>query len=380
MLTEKVLNKIATALVVLYPLFFRYQSFIAAITVSEFVMIVFLAVMLGFYGMKIKAAKAAFPFWIYLLIQSFAKFLGNNIYDEAGTGLRLVFLYFAIAFLIPHFDYVSGIKYVNLTAVFVSLYGLLQIAVYPSGRILPTELPLFVPYRNAYAEMLRLEEYGFELRIRSLFGEPSELCSYLILPLTINLFTDNKNKYSLFLAFLYSAVCVVSKSSTGIIIVVFLWTVYFFRVFRERKKESILILPVFFIGAAAAYGSGIWSYFMNRTFGNGLSGSTRFASIQTMFDAGKSVKGFLFGAGMAETDAFLPGFARLFYWLGAAGILLYFVYLFSILCGSFKEQKYIWLIYFILNIGSSLLMGSFALPYMCFMGARIYQEKMGEKQ
>lgn len=383
MLRKETVKKIITITVVLYPIFFRYMSFIPSITVSEIFLMIIILIAGSMHKYRLEIDKGLLFFWAHMFIYALCMLLGTNRFDELGTEFRLVFLYFAIVFIHPYFEYSKGIKYLNNVSVFIAVYGLIQIAAYHFGMVLPTELPFFTAYRDAHSEMLALKEFGFNLRIRSLFGEPAELCHYLILPLTISLFGKEKVPHGLLLSILYSFVCIASMSSTGIIMVIFLWGVYLLDFKKRKTKGFVFIVALVIIGAFLTVFLGIWDYFVLRTFSGGVEKSTRFYAIQEMFAGSSSLSGFLFGIGMSEPEKFLPGFARLFLWQGIVGVLLYMYYMIKIARECHSEKKVIWIVFLVLNMGAALLLGDFALLYLSFLTANDEEgdkrEKIDEK-
>ena len=131
----------------------------------------------------------------------------------------------------------------------------------------------------------------------------------------------------------------------------------------------IAIIGTFAIGTFT-YHVGIWDFFLNRTFyhtAGGLMASTRFYALQDMFLSSHSVIGILFGEGMAQVENYLPGFARMYLYLGLNGLLLIAFFLFRMYTRQTLLQKNILLLFLFLNLGTESILGAFAMLYLCLI-------------
>lgn len=367
---------------VLYPILYRYISFIPMITVAELIMTIIVGVIIWTKKMKFKIDKYLLPFWIYIIVRSFGSIMSksSNISDAIGTGLRLLLLYFFISQASSFMDYKRGRRYIDAVSIMVGVYGLLQIVVYNWGVILPTEIPGFT-HRDAYNEMLTLQGLGLELRIRSIFGEPSELCHYLLLPLTLALFSNDNLRRKIKLTIFYSLVCIISLSSTAIVMVAFIWCIYIFDSRFGKVKEKLFIFCVGIAGVVTVVQFGAWDYFLYRLFGNsGIHNATRFKSIQNLFSNGFGITDFIIGKGMADPGEFLPGFARLFYCLGIIGVLTYVFFLYGCYRKAKADQRKVLIVFIVLNFAAAILFGEFALLYLSFITANISSARVNKLQ
>lgn len=368
MLNKLRLNRIVTLFIVLFPIFFRYKSFISAVTLAEMVFLPIAVVCFIQYGGKLRFDLPLILFLEYLAFRTFLGFSGSNQFDEVGTGLRILFLYVLVLLILPYFDYDRGIKYLNVVSIIICVYGLLQIFFYSFGIILTTEIPGLVPYRNAYSEMQTLMQYGFPLRIRSIFGEPAELCEYLFLPITINLFNENRTRHWLSLSLFYSMICVISLSSTAIVVVAFIWAVFLYKNMNHRRG-LVISLIIAFGGIVSVKITGIWDYFIYRVFNgtDSILNSTRFRTLNVMTDGIKGITDMIIGAGMSEPEQFLPGFARLYLWLGIIGVITYVAFLIYLLIKYKDERRIVITVFILLNFAAAVLFGCYAVLYLTFV-------------
>ena len=104
--------------------------------------------------------------------------------------------------------------------------------------------------------------------------------------------------------------------------------------------------------------------FRESSFGD-FSSSTRFYAINDMFTASDSFLGILFGQGLSAIDNYLPGFARSYLNMGLVGVLIILVMFFQIYIKSNSLQKEILILFIVLNIGTEIILGPFALIFLC---------------
>ncbi|WP_165253803.1 hypothetical protein [Adlercreutzia sp. ZJ304] len=369
-------------LVVVYPIFNRYQApFVNQLTLSEFALLILCLYSFVFVGLMRK--RFALPLLVliaYLLfhiVLDYTQLIGSDLSDSVGTCLRVIFIYAALAvFSRDLFDRIFAIRALSIVAVVVAAYGLLQVYASSAGIVLTTYIPFLTIMGdlNMDIEIANKVNFGLKYRCQSILNEPAALCCYLILPLILCLFpegkgnSDSRPRY-LFAVF-FSLVCFVSASSTGIIAVCAVWLA--FALFGKQsskgakaEKGAIIVVSVLLIAMVAAY-SGILEYFINRTFGGGISGSTRFYALGDMFSESDTLYGVLFGAGLQETTNYLPGFARTYFCLGLVGLVVFIAYFAYIFKNAGLQGRMVVAFFVVLNVGTEILLGNFAVYYLAF--------------
>lgn len=382
-------------LVTVYPIFNRYQApFVHQLTLSELVLIVFclLAILFTRFSEKRFALPLLF-FLAYLLFHvalDCARLTGSELFDSVGTSLRVVFLYVAIAiFSKDFFDRDFATRFLFFVAFAVAAYGLLQAIMSHLGVSLTTYIPFLTIMgdTNMDVEIANKIGYGLRYRCQSILNEPAALCCYLILPLILCLFPNGQERdggnprYGL--AAFFTLVCFVSASSTGIIVACVVWIVFALhgkqatKAARE-KKMAILVVTCVLVAAVFSY-SGLFDYFVSRTFGGGVSGSTRFYAIGDMFASSNSLLGILFGAGLQQTEEYLPGFARVYYCLGLIGFLAITMYLIHLFKWADRQGRMVVLFFVVLNVGTEILLGNFAIYYLPFAVPAIENQATQER-
>ncbi len=374
-LSKKNVAYLATVFVVIYPIIFRYRSFISAITFGEIIGFFILVVCLFFLRGKMYIDKSVLLFALCFFGRSIISLaLGESgVGNAVGTGLRLTVLYLFILMFENYFDYNYAKKVINIVAVIIVIYELIQVVFSFKGIYLTTSLPFLKEIRDTDAEILAKAQLGIRFRPCAVFGEPGELGAYLVLPLAINLLeekTTAKDKYWLMRVLLFTVGLIATLSSTGTVMAIFVWMLFFLK--RNTSYNiKILLIVLGIAGLIVGAQMGVWQYFVLRLFGGsgltGIAGSTHFRDIPRAFSDFDNLIYILIGRGMKDPNGFLSGLPRLLYWLGMIGFAA-FIHLMIREYNKGKKTKrnliYIWLV---INIAGSYLIGAFALPYMAFI-------------
>ena len=368
--------KIVSCFVAIYPIIFRYYSFVPYLTLGELIGCILLICCLLMDKGRIKIIMPVMSFVVLVFIRAVISLLGNNefITDSFGTGCRLVVLYMFIMIFLQYADYKVCRKYIDLTAILIVLYEVIQLVCAVKGIYPSTSLPFLTPIRNTDDEVLRKALYGFRYRPCGLFGEPGELGGYLVLPLALNLYEEEKKKNWFIKSIIFTIGAIGSLSSTGLIMVLSIWLLYVLK-YHYSEKTIMLIVIGCILGGVIGFRFGVWSYLSDRTFGgsgiSGLSSSTHFKDIGRIFNESFDISGMLFGVGFIEPNGFLAGIPRLLYWTGILGLLIYLLLLVHIYNHSRLSNRLLVINWLVLNIGGSYLLGAFSLPYMYFMFAAV---------
>lgn len=381
-----------TVFVVIYPIFNRYQSVVPFLTISELTfLLLFIVAAIRFKVFTFRIEWMAIALSAYLLFDIFLhaeELSGTAMAQGAGTAARVALLYLLFAFMSRNFiDFDYGVRALVFVSILISLYGLVQMAASHLGIALTTYIPglPIMGEGNLDAEVREKMAYGLTFRMQSILNEPAALCCYLILPITMLLNSEGEIGRSKELALFFSSVCVLSLSSTGIIVVLVLWGFYALRSLLNRNIDARILA----LGTMAAIAglvvvltcTDIWSYFMTRTFGNaglsGLSEGTRFYALNTALSASDSPFNVLFGVLTAQTEDYLPGFARAYYLYGFCGLILTVLIMFVIARRGNKLSRWVVAIFAFLNVGTEIMLGNFTIYYLCFASAAGKKEMQG---
>lgn len=366
------ITKVVSFFVVVYPIIFRYTTFIPQVMFGELIGFAMLIVCFLNGRGKLRIELSILLFAICFLARSIISIFegGDQVSNAVGTGLRLTLLYVFIMCFLPYFDYKAAKKYIDLITVMIVCYEILQLVFARKNIFLTTSLPLLNPLRETDNEIAIKAMYGIRFRPCAVFGEPGELGAFLALPLALNLFGKEKDGNWI----IKSAICTVGMigtfSSTGIVMAIVIWTIFIVK--YNTLAKSLLLIAVGGVGGGALMiKMGVWNYFIERTFGNrgvlGIVSSTHFRDIPHVFEESRNFKNFFIGAGMVDPDGFLSGLPRLYFWLGIVGTIVFLcLMVYAFRCGNSMQRSLIF-VWIILNVAGSYLIGAFSLPYMIFM-------------
>lgn len=367
----------------LYPIINRYPTIIPQITVAETIFFCFFIYSLLRDKGKIKINGFILAWIIYIFFEAIIAIDSSQTeksQDIIWTSLRLIYVYFILMSIVPkYFNFTYFSRSISIIGTCISIYAIIQFALYYVGIPISTYIP-FVPCSMTKNEIdmqiLLQKSYGIVFRPRSLLTEPAALCIYLVVALLLELYREENNKWKYPKTVLFTIVCFISRSSIGIICVIIILLVYALKIQKGKINRSRLLIigiSTIMIGVIA-WRSGIWEYFLFRTFQGdislvGISANTRFQGLHQLSAYRDSVKVFLFGNGLAKTDEYLPGYARLFYGLGLVGTTIYILWMISLLWKNRHSiiKRKVTIYYLFLNIGSEILFGRFIMLYMPIM-------------
>lgn len=392
------LTKLYCLIIPVLPIMGMYGfSELPFLTFSDYLLMI-CYILWGIYALNKKKAqcRASFlPLVVYLLLHPMilALYAASDIdwVDAIGTSWRLAFYVFPLCILSPyHLDKNLLIKAFRFIGVTSSIYAIAQFCF---GTFLSISLSPYLPFLPILREGIEKQQlgwidYGWMVRARAWFSEPSTLAIFLILAVFIELFLLNSIKKKKFLTCYFLGIFI-SHSSTGTVGLLFLLMSYAY-IYVKRKGFKIptrvmlgicLIMPIVILFLIR---SGYVAQFISHAFvdGAGLSQQSHFSSITGIFQKDFNFFEILFGNGMQETvEGYLPGWIRTFYSLGIVGIILYsFAFILSMRQNSSARMVLVMLFSF-LNIGTEIMLGVYLLLY--FSVLEIFEcegESYGYKQ
>lgn len=374
------LTKLYCLIIPVLPIMGMYGfSELPFLTFSDYLLMI-CYILWGIYALNKKKAqcRAIFlPLVVYLLLHPMilASYAASDIdwVDAIGTSWRLAFYVFPLCILSPyHLDKNLLIKAFRFIGVTSSIYAIAQFCF---GTFLSISLSPYLPFLPILREGIEKQQlgwidYGWMVRARAWFSEPSTLAIFLILAVLIELFLSNSIKKKKFLICYFLGIFI-SHSSTGTVGLLFLLMSYAY-IYVKRKGFKIptrvmlgicLIMPIVILFLIS---SGYVAQFIGHAFvnGAGLSQQSHFSSITGVFQKDFNLFEILFGNGMQETvEGYLPGWIRTFYSLGIVGIILYsFAFIMSMRQKSSARMVLVMLFSF-LNIGTEIMLGVYLLLY-----------------
>ncbi|MBQ8033191.1 MAG: hypothetical protein IJ266_04485, partial [Elusimicrobiaceae bacterium] len=229
--------------VAVYVIFNRYASPIPYITLSEFILLLFWGMFIISHPKKIHIEWCLVPFCIYLLGYVIVPFTGfipyvSDMTDLVGTAARLLFIYVSITILGKNlFNIEKGIKFIHWVAIILAVYACLQILAAKFGIYLTTYLPFLPVVGGENIDTViqnRTVLYGLAFRASSLLTEPAHLCTYLAAALGLELFSSSRKNRFMWALF-FSSVSLLTLSSTGLVVTLLIWGLFFL----QNPKVSI---------------------------------------------------------------------------------------------------------------------------------------------
>ena len=381
------LQLIITSLLIVFPILSRYASLIRLINLSEFISILLLLYVMLFKFKFIKLDKYFLLLIMYVILQStlLLSVYPDSISDQLlGTALRFVYIYLILNIFGKNFFNMNvGKKIMVHLTLFLSIYALIQYYLATKGIILTTYIP-GLKIMEGVRELENVDDilvgqmnYGLQFRPRSLLNEPAHLGTYIVSALTIVLFNNKKlGLINLIYAFIFSLTCMLSRSSTAIIIMILIWTAFIIKNIKSRENQDIAWIILIFLLLIVIYSMfkdiKSLNYFMTKTFGKSrsiyeIANTTRFNQIKESFRDFNGIRDYIFGKGCIRIDYYLPGFFRLIYNFGFLGFILYLYVLIKSTIKDSDLQKIILLIYIIINIGTEVLYGNFIFIFLPFI-------------
>lgn len=377
----KTIRKIYCFLVATFPLLNRYTSIIPYVTLAEFLLFLFMIVSIVFFRhTTLTYVWPTIVITMYLLIiaaSTFA-FSNDNVFDLVGSTGRLAFLYFIVSFSSRDFGELKYLyRYIGNVGFIMAVYSLLQLLFSYVGIYLTSNIPfLKVMGINTNEKVLERAGYHLQYRPSAFFTEPSMLCIYLALALVVVLYNSELFAHLKLYAVVITIASVFSRSSTGLIVVAFIWGIYFIRYTQKSRTQAMrglwIICAIVPVVAYIMYRFQIWTYFVGRVFGSNagalqLSNSTRFRDLARAFETKPTMIQTFVGRGIREMTDYLPGFFRAYYCLGLIGLALFVWFMIWCLAKGDKTQRMITIVYALLNVGTEIIMGAFLIPFSVIM-------------
>lgn len=374
------LSRDYSVLLPLFPILTIYGfQFLPYVTFSDCLLLLFIIMDVLLNGGKVNICKTFIPLIVYLSIQPFLLLLyasdDLDFVDAAGTTWKLALYIFGIALLSKNLDKKAFVKSMRLIGTANTIYGFFQFVLGTYAHILLSPyLPLLPVLRTGLDDHYReVISYGWVVRPRAWFSEPSTFAIFLLLALAVELFVLGREERRKKICFIYTFGIIISRSSTGIVGLIALllsWILICPADFLHKIPKKVLqgILCVFPICSIILYIGGFVTSFIDHTFegGQGLAAQSHFAYISAAFQ-GQNFNTLeqLFGHGRQEVaTGYLPGWVGTYYCLGIIGVILYINGFIKSLKHSSEAARIIVLTFIFLNFGTEIMLGVFMLLYM----------------
>ncbi len=362
-------NKVMCYLFAMLPILLNYGwGSITFADITVLVLVIYTVVRRGFCIKKGFLIVSCF-FIIHPILLFSLVGIRNNLYDMFGTSFRLAYYIFATGILINQFrNNINIIKAIRCVAVVCSFYAVLQFVMANMFGILVSAYLPFLPHRGVLdAQTQEWIDYGWLVRPRSFFSEPSTFSIYLLLALSLELFVLKTN---LRIIVILIGGIFISVSSLGIVCLLFLLFVFTYRYLKVNRfvvsrKKMLFVEILFLLLLGISIKMNLFEIILEHITagGKGLMSTTRFADIKTAFSTVNAWKTLFLGNGMQDIQEYLPGWVRVYYCNGIIGLLLYVGLFYKSIKSVSKKNRIIMLLFGLINIGGEAMMGLFFIHY-----------------
>lgn len=256
-------HKVFSIFLALYPVLCIYKAF-GNFTIGDVILMGFITVEI----IKGKCFKNIVPLFIiygiYIFIAQQLNFIttsDNGIIPQISAAtiraLKLLFYIFAIVCIAGSylFDYSVFKKWLIIIGLVASFFLFYQYIMYFGfGRIVLGQIPGLEVYLKEYIESnLDYETfYSYSFRPCSIFLEPAMLAQYMIVPLSILLFSKGVIRGRAIYTVICSLAIILSTSGQGVLYLAIVFT-YFSLAYIKRKSVSILVAILIISLSIVAY-------------------------------------------------------------------------------------------------------------------------------
>ncbi|SHN11337.1 hypothetical protein [Halanaerobium congolense] len=387
-----IIRKIFTFVMVTSPILFIYESpFIGSpfTLLDFFLFFLFFIILVDIILNKKNKQIIYIPvtlYFIYIFIQVLVYLTFVNHFNMLFfSTFRYLFYLFFVCFLFK--KYIIP-KYAYKVFKFISISGtLFIISQYIFGEFFGIYISGYIPWFELMNDNLNnvsiynqsLISKGMSWRPRSFFLEPGQYSQFVSFYLGFYLFSlislnkkKNKIKFPILCVLLISAGLFISKSSTGIIMLIIILTIFsIYYLYSEglKYKHMFIIFLLTPILVLFVINTESYEVFVNRTFvADGFFGPAfegRFGYIKNaIVMRDNSLIEVIFGSGMTNIDGWTPGLFRVYYYFGLLGTFIFifiFTYLFLKANNLGKLMIVLWII---LSVGGDLIFGPNILSFI----------------
>lgn len=256
------LDKLFSILLAFYPVLCLYAAF-SSFTIGD-VFLIILLIMYFLNGGRIKINAPLLPIFVcyiilvLLLRVAFSTDNDTVIQGNAALirGLKLLFYTIGVISVgTSLLNFKVFAKYTIWIGTAASCFMIFQyICFLALGIVVLGQIPGLALHLTEYTEIDYETFYSNTFRPCSIFLEPAMYVQYMMIPLSIVLFTKTifSVKIKFFLALLFTTTCFMSTSGQGILYITLLYSIYAFNTFKN-KFVLVIILIVFFIIALISY-------------------------------------------------------------------------------------------------------------------------------
>lgn len=240
MINNKATKKIFTAVIILFPILNSAHIGNRNFGYGDAVLVLVYVLMLFTRGRPLKFSfqKESIPFVIFLLYLGSISLINCILVPQFGfVSMLNPFMRYSFYGIIlftnkSFFDYEFGVSFYVNVCLAETLYGFIQfVLTFTNGTILPYVFPFTTMEYGIYGadynkQLLHIFQEIDGIRLVGFFPEASHFAQYTIISVVILLYKKNKKRGDLVKLILISIAIILTKSSVGILALVFVSAYY----------------------------------------------------------------------------------------------------------------------------------------------------------
>lgn len=374
-------EKIFCASLILQPLLRLYGIPVIGGTFADYILIIPLLVIIIKKGKKIRKLSTRTDA-VELLPIMYCVMCNIIITWNSSFGVGNQLIYW-IRYTLYYFILIYGIRscysiYVGFNiyksvAIICTIFLIIQYiastfwGIYIPGQFGPfalTDIKQQVENYNIYAK------YNL-FRPDSFFSEPAHYATFVSGFIAVCSLQET-NKKNIAIMLFCSLGILISGSTTGLVMTVFVWICWIFRLLKNKRKVKYLIpiLALAMFALVVVSKTDSFQLMIQRTFNSKDAMSSRFDWIETL-DVLKTPIEWLYGLGnssdVIHLTGWIPGWPIIFISYGIFGFFLYVLSYVVLFCHADKKGKFILIYIIIMGIGTEVVADMHVLVLLPFV-------------
>jgi|GEM_PF-4947569 len=301
-----------------------------------------------------------------------------SISNQAEYWIRYVLYYFVLVYGIKeYYSTEYGYNIYKIMAVLSTVFLIIQsIASSLLGLYIPGQFGPFV-LTDTISQYENYELYSSYNLFRpdSFFSEPSHYATF-VSGFVLLCSLQDINKKNILLMLFCSLGILISGSTTGLAITVFIWFVWIIRILKQKNKIKYLIpiLLLSIIGLSIVVRTNSFQIMLMRTFKTQNALNSRFDWLET-FDVLNTPMQWMFGIGnsseVIKLTGWIPGWTIVLVSYGILGLLSFLISYLLMFIYSDENGKIILLYIMIMGFGTELVADMYVLVLLPFVMNKI---------
>lgn len=368
------INKFFSVFFAIYPILCIYKGF-SSFTVGDIILIFFCVLSL-FETINIDdrllTALTFIGFAAFSIMCNILFSMKNGNYNMEPLLLRFLKLFFYMLCVFTtgkqFFDFRIFKRVIYIVAIMATAFIFLQyIAYYAFGKIVLGQIPNIPLYLEEYSSLDYDKLFDYKFRPSSFFLEPAMFCQYIVVALTISIFSKQDSKeLKIILSAVFTMGILMSAAGQGIVYLIIVYGIYIFTV--KNALYTIISAVFAFVAAKISYDKiEAVKMAVDRLF-NQNAQDARLSSYSYCFSLEGIHSLFGYGYGSTANNEYMSGAAYVWYGCGIIGLLLAILLFYSFYRSADNHcSKTICLLFFVMFLCTSLFYNYMLYWYFSLM-------------